>query len=172
MGVNEQETGQGKFVRRRVRADLVEATPGNGALGHWVLASPMLGFLAWLWVDIVHHFSPLDQRWLNIIIGLALFALLVVLPLGYLAHAFVLALPRIFQNAGWEVEPLEPVKPEETYMVQYRYQARRYAPRSWRRAWLRAGQGWVYLEIMAIFIGAIGMIPLYLSATEFGFGQY
>lgn len=172
MNVNEQETGKGKFVPRQVQANLIEATPGAGGLGHWVLASPMLGFLAWIWVDLVHHFSPLEQRWLNIPIGLALFALLVVLPFGYLAHALVLALPRLFQQAGWEVEPLEPIKPEEMYTVQYRYQARHYAPRSWRRAWLRAGQGWVYLEIMAIFVGAIGMIPLYFSATEFGFGRY
>jgi hypothetical protein len=142
-----------------------------GALGYWVLAAPMLGFLAWLWVDLVQLVSPLDQRWLTVGIGLLLFALLIVLPLGYLAHAFVLAWPRLFQNAGWEVQPLEPVKPEEMYMVHYRYQARHYAPRSWRRAWLRAAQGWVYLEILAIFVGAIGMIPLYFSAVEFGFGQ-
>lgn len=171
MSLQEQETGKTKFARRRVRADLIEATPGRGALGHWLLAGPMLGFLAWVWVDFVRALSPLAQLWLNVSVGLVLFALLIVLPLGYLAHAVVLAWPRLFQNAGWEVQPIEPVKPEEMYMVHYLYQERHYAPRNWGRAWLRAAQGWVYLEIMAIFVGAIGMIPLYFSALEFGFGR-
>lgn len=171
MSSPEQETGNPKFARRRVRADLIEATPGSGALGHWLLAGPMIGFLAWVWVDFVRALSPLAQLWLNVSVGLVLFALLIVLPLGYLAHAVVLAWPRLFQNAGWEVQPLEPVKPEEMYMVQYVYEDRHYARRSWGRAWLRAAQGWVYLEIMAIFVGAIGMIPLYFSALEFGFGR-
>lgn len=171
MSSQEEETAKGKFVRRRVRADLIEATPGARALGHWLLAGPMIGFLAWVWVDFVRALSPLPQSWINVIVGLVLFALLIVLPFGYLAHAFVLAWPRLFQNAGWEVQPLEPVKPEEMYMVQYLYEDRHYAGRSWGRAWLRAAQGWVYLEIMAIFVGAIGMIPLYFSALEFGFGR-
>jgi len=171
MSSSEQETSEAKFVRRRVQADLIEATPGAGALGHWLLAAPMIGFLAWLWIDLVHALSPLDQQWLNLLIGPALFALVIVLPFGYLAHAIVLAWPRLFQNAGWEVQPLEPVKPEEIYMVRYVYQARHRAAWSWGRAWLRAAQGWVYLEILAIFVGAIGMIPLYFSAVEFGFGQ-
>jgi hypothetical protein len=37
--------------------------------------------------------------------------------------------------------------------------------------WIRAAQGWVYLEIIAIFVGAIAMIPLFFSAVDFGFGQ-
>lgn len=171
MSSSEPETGKTKFIRRRVRADLIEATPGTGALGHWLLAGPLIGFLAWVWVDFVRALSPLSQPWLTISLGLVLFALLIVLPLGYIAHRFVLAWPRLFQNAGWEVQPLEPVKPEEMYMVHYLYEVRHYAPRSWGRAWLRAAQGWVYLEIMAIFVGAIGMIPLYFSALEFGFGR-
>jgi hypothetical protein len=36
---------------------------------------------------------------------------------------------------------------------------------------MRAAQGWVYLEIAAIFIGAIAVIPLFFSALDFGFGQ-
>ncbi|MBX3013166.1 MAG: hypothetical protein KF832_16730 [Caldilineaceae bacterium] len=172
MSTGEQETPETtKFVRRQVRADLIEATPGMGALGHWLLASPMLLFLAWGWVDLVHVMSPLAQRWLNLGIGIILFAILIVLPFGYLAHAFVAALPRLFQHAGWEIRPLEPLKPEEAYTVRYLYQARHPAPFSWRRAWLRAAQGWVYLEILTIFVGAIGMIPLYFSALEFGFGR-
>lgn len=171
MSSSEQERNQAKFIRRRVRADLIEATPGTGALGHWLLAGPLIGFLAWVWVDFVRALSPLPQPWLTISIGLVLFALLIILPFGYMAHAIVLAWPRLFQNAGWEVQPLEPVKPEEMYMVHYLYETRHYAPRSWGRAWLRAAQGWVYLEIMAIFAGAIGMIPLYFSAVEFGFGR-
>lgn len=171
MSTSERETDKTKFVRRRVQADLIEATPGTGALGQWLLASPMLLFLAWGWVDLVHALSPLPQRWLNVSLGLPLFALLIVLPFGYLAHVLVLAWPRLFQHAGWEIQPLEPVKPEEMYLVHYLYQARHRAQWSWQRAWIRAAQGWVYLEILAIFVGAIGMIPLYFSAMEFGFGQ-
>jgi hypothetical protein len=55
--------------------------------------------------------------------------------------------------------------------VHYRYQARHWAANRWSRAWLRAAQGWVYLEIIAILLGAIVMIPLFFSAVEFGFGQ-
>ena len=36
---------------------------------------------------------------------------------------------------------------------------------------MRAAQGWVYLEIAAIFIGAIAMIPIFFSVSEFGFGR-
>jgi hypothetical protein len=32
-------------------------------------------------------------------------------------------------------------------------------------------QGWVFIEMAAILIGAVVMLPLYLSALEFGFGQ-
>ena len=165
-------TSEEKFVRRQVRADLIEATPGTGALGHWLLASPLIIFLGWFWVDLVGQFIPFEQRWLTVPIAVVAFALLILLPFGYGAHALVSAIPRLFQHAGWEVQPLEPVKPEEAYIVQYRYEARHYAPRTWRRAWLRAAQGWVYLELLAIFVGAIGMIPLYFSAVEYGFGRY
>jgi len=165
-------TSEKKFVRRQVRADLIEATPGTGALGHWMLASPMVIFLAWFWVDLVSSLIPLTQRWLTVPLALVLFGLLILLPFGYAAHTAVSAWPRLFQHAGWEVQPLEPVKPAEAYTVHYLYQDRHYAPRTWQRIWLRAAQGWVYLEIMAIFAGAIGMIPLYFSAVEYGFGQY
>lgn len=164
-------TTETKFVRRKVRANLVEATPGLGGLGHWILASPLLGFLAWLWVDIFRLFSPLHLLWLEAFLGLLLFTLLFVLPLGYGAHRLVLALPRIFQHAGWDVEPLEPVTTAEQYMVQYLYQDRRWAPGSWPRTWLRAAQGWVYLEIATILGGSIGMVLLFFSAVEYGFGR-
>src|SRR5436190_23837575 len=111
--MNNSET---KLIRREVRADLVESTPGSNALGHWLLASPCLIFLAWLWIDL---FRPLPWYWVNIVLGLILYAIIIVLPLGYLAHQFVLALPRLFHNAGWDVEPLEPVKLAEQYLVRY-----------------------------------------------------
>jgi hypothetical protein len=171
MNTSDREKGETKFVRRRVQADLVEATPDAGAVGHWLLAAPLILFLAWFWVDLAQAINPSAPRWLTLGIGLLLFVVAIVLPFGYLAHAFVLAWPRLFQHAGWDVEPLEPVKPAEMYTVHYLYQARHRAPWSWRRAWLRAAQGWVYLEILAIFVGAIGMIPLYFSAVEFGFGR-
>ncbi len=160
-----------KFVRRAVPADLLEATPGRGALGHWVLASPILIYLAWIWVDLFALFSPLPWYWVNALLGLIVYALLIVLPLGYLAHRCVMALPRLFQNTGWDIEPLEPVNLAEQYMVRYRYQKRHWAANSWPRAWMRAAQGWVYLEIVAIFIGALAVIPIFFSVTEFGFGR-
>jgi hypothetical protein len=162
---------EAKFVRREVPADLIEATPGGSAIGHWLLAAPILLFLGWFWVDFVHLISPLPQYGLNALIGTALYLFLIVLPLGYLAHRLVLSLPRLFHNAGWDIQPLAPVNPAEQYLVRYRYQARHWAENNWQRAWLRAAQGWVYLEIAAILVGAVVMIPLYFSAVEFGFGQ-
>jgi hypothetical protein len=160
-----------KFARRTVLADLIEATPPAGALGYWLLASPLLGFLGWLWIDLFRLISPLPWYWLNVLLGVILYIAVIVLPFGYLAHLCVLALPRLFHHAGWEVQPLEPVASAEQYMVRYAYKARHRAANSWRRTWLRAAQGWVYLEIAAIFVGAIGMILLFFSAVEFGFGQ-
>lgn len=162
---------EAKFVRREVAADLVEATPGNGGLGNWILAAPLLLYLAWVWVDLFRLFSPLPWYWLNVFLGLIVYAFAIVLPLGVLAHRGVLLLPRLFQNAGWDVEPLEAVKPAEIYSVRYRCHARHWAANNWGRAWLRAAQGWVFLEITVILLGAILMIPLFFSATEFGFGR-
>jgi hypothetical protein len=162
---------QSNRVRRVVPADLIESTPSSGGVGQWVLASPLLLFLAWLWVDAVQAVSPLSSFWLNALFGLPIFAVLIVLPLGYVTHRGVLGLPWLFHNAGWDVAPLEPVPLAEQYLVRYRYQARHWAATNWRRAWLRAGQGWVFLEIAVILVGAVAMIPLYFSAVELGFGQ-
>jgi hypothetical protein len=165
-------TTESGSVRRVVPADLVEATPGAGGVGHWLLASPLLLFLAWLWVDLFHHFvGPTGIYWLNALVGIVVFTLVVVLPLGNLAHRVVLSLPRLFHNAGWDLQPLEPVASAEQYLVRYRYQARHWAPADWRRVVLRAAQGWVFLEMATILVGAVLMIPLYFSAREFGFGQ-
>ncbi|MFN8489151.1 MAG: hypothetical protein U0350_16310 [Caldilineaceae bacterium] len=161
---------EAKFVHREVPADLIESTPGIGGIGYWLLASPWLIFLAWLWVDLVHLFSPLPY-WPDVVIGLILFVLVIVLPFGVLAHRLVLSFPRLFHNAGWDLEPLEAVKLAEQYLVRYRYQQRHWASNSWRRTWLRAAQGWVFLEIAAILIGAVAMIPLFFSVSEFGFGR-
>jgi hypothetical protein len=160
-----------KVSLREVPADLVEATPGSGALGQWLLASPLLIFLAWLWIDLFAHFSPLPWYWVDALLALPLFALMVVLPLGVLAHAVVTAAPGLFQRAGWEVQPLESVTEREQYLVRYVPQRRHRAPTSWRRLWLRAAQGWVYWEICLIFAGAIAAVPLFFSAVDFGFGR-
>lgn len=162
---------EAKFTRRAVPANLIEATPPAGGVGYWLLASPLLLFLAWLWIDLFRLVVGWSNYTLSAMVGLVLYALLIVLPLGYLAHRLVLLLPRLFQHAGWDIEPLEPVKPAELYLVQYRFQARQWAPGGWPRAWLRAAQGWVFLEIAAILVGAIAMIPLFFSAAEFGFGR-
>jgi hypothetical protein len=165
-------TTETKLVRRVVPADLLETTPGAGGIGFWLLASPLLLFLAWLWADLFHLFvGPTTNYWLNALLALVLFVPIVVLPLGYGMHRLVLSLPALFHSAGWDVSPLEPVAPAEQYLVRYRFQARHWAPTDWSRLWLRTAQGWVYLEIATILAGAIVMIPLYFSAREFGFGQ-
>lgn len=159
------------IVRPEVTVDLIETTPSGNALGHWLLASPLLLFLGWLWTDFFHLISPLPYYGVNLVSGALLYLCLIVLPFGYLAHRLVLSLPRLFNQAGWDVQPLTTVRPEEQYLVRYRYQTRQWAENSWRRAWLRAAQGWVFLEIAAILVGAVAMIPLYFSAVEFGFGR-
>jgi len=155
--------------RRQVLADLIEATPSP--LGQWLLASPLLGFVLWAWVDLFAHYSPLPWYWLDALLGTLLFLAVVVLPFGWLAHRLVTAVPRLFQQAGWDVQPLEPVREQELYLVRYRFQARHRAQHSWSRQWLRAAQGWVYIEIAAILLGGILVIPLFFSAVDFGFGR-
>jgi hypothetical protein len=158
-------------ARREVAADLVEMTPGANGLLHWLLASPILLFIAWGWVDLFAHYSPLPAYWLDALVGMVVMAVAFVLPLGYGAFRFVTSFPRLFQHAGWDVQPLERVSEAEMHLVRYRFRNRQRAAPGWRRAWLRAAQGWVYIEIAAIFVGAVLMIPLFFSATEFGFGQ-
>lgn len=157
-------------VRREVPADLVETTPGALGLGHWLLASPVILFVAWLWEDIFAYYSPLPGL-LDWLVGAVLFFALVVLPAGLLAHLLVTSLPRLFSHAGWDIQPLEAVSAAEQYTVRYRFQAQHRAGWSWSRLLMRAGQGWVYIEIAAIFVGFIIMIPLYFSAVDFGFGR-
>lgn len=160
-----------KPKRRVVPADLIETTPDAGAAFHWALAAPLLLFLAWIWVDVFTHYSPVRPFWLDVGLAALAYAVVFVLPLGVAAHRAVTAAPRLFQHAGWDLRPLEPVASEEQYLVRYTYRERRRAPGSWRRWLMRAAQGWVYLEIATIFTGAVLMIPLFFSATEFGFGR-
>ncbi len=160
-----------KLRRRKVPALLIEATPERGGLGHWLLASPMILYIAWFWLDIFAYYSPIPWRWLDWVLGAVIYVLLFVLPSGYLAHWLVTSLPRLFQHAGWDVLPLEPVEPSEAYLVRYTYQGRERASLDRRRFLLRAAQGWVYLEIAILFAAAVAMIPLFFSAVEFGFGQ-
>lgn len=158
-------------VRREVPADLVEALPENGGLFHWVLASPILLFLLWVWIDIFAHFSPVASYWFDALLAMLIFVLLFVLPLGVGAFYLVTSLPRLFSHAGWDLQPLETVREAEQYMVRYRFANRHRAPHGWGRAWVRAAQGWVYIEIAAILIGAVVMVPIFFSVTDFGFGQ-
>jgi hypothetical protein len=137
----------------------------------WVLASPLLLFILWVWVDLFAHFSPIPWYWVDVAIGAALFAAIIVLPLGWLGHRLVTSAPRLFQHAGWDIQPLEPVREQEIYLVRYRYQGRRRASNTWRQQWLRAAQGWVYIEIATILLGGILIIPLFFSAVDFGFGR-
>lgn len=172
-GKSEQEEQEKQPVtRRRVKANLIEATPPSGAIGHWILASPLIVFLGWLWVDLFIFFSPIPWYWLDVIAAVAAFLYLAILPLGYVAHFLITSLPRLFQHSGWDVEPIEPVRREEMYMVRYDYQDRMRAKLTWHRAWVRAAQGWVYLEIVVIFLTALLIIPVFFSVTDFGFGQF
>jgi hypothetical protein len=164
-------SGAAKIERRQVPANLVEATPGNNGLSQWLLASPLLLLLGWTWLDLFVHFSPLPWFWVDALLGMAVYALLIVLPLGWLAHRFVTTFPRLFQKAGWDVQPLEPVREAEQYMVHYVPQQRQRAAHTWARAWLRAAQGWVYLEIAAILGAGLFLVPLFFSALDAGFGQ-
>lgn len=157
--------------RRRVDADLIEATPDLGGLLLWVLASPLIAFLAWLWTDLARLIAPTEQAWLNVVLGLAIFLVLIVPPLGYAAFYAVTALPRLFRHAGWDLQPREPVREAEMYTVHYVYRDRHRARFSPARFFMRAAQGWVFIEIATILVGAILMIPLFFSATEFGFGR-
>lgn len=155
--------------RRIVSADFIEATPG--AAGQWVLASPFLVFAGWLFVDLFAALANIPWRWVEVVVAVTVYLCLVVLPLGVLAHRIVTSLPRIFQHAGWDVAPLEPVSEAEQYSVRYRHKELKRAPFTWSRTWLRAAQGWVYIEIFAILGGAIALIPIFISASEFGFGR-
>ena len=67
-------------------------------------------------------------------------------------------MPWLFQNAGWDVQPLEPVREAEQYVVRYQIRQRHRAPTNWSRTWLRVGQGWVYIEIFVILAGGVLMI--------------
>ena len=160
-----------KIERRRVQANLIEATPSAGGLWHWILASPILIFLLWSWISLFSLLNVIVWPATNIILGSITFTVVIVLPLGYLAHRIITAMPRLFQNAGWEVYPLEAVREAEKYSVRYDVQERQRATTNWQRIWLRVAQGWVFLEIAAIFAGAILMIPLFFSAVQFGFGR-
>jgi hypothetical protein len=160
-----------KIERRAVAADLVEATPAANGIGYWILASPLIIFAGWVWVDLFAHYSPIPWYWLDLLLALAAYLMLIILPFGWLVHRLITSSPRLFQKAGWDVQPLEPIREQERYLVDYKIRERHRAPSSWSRTWLRAAQGWVYIEIIVILAGGVLMIPLFFSATEFGFGR-
>ena len=159
-----------KQMRREVLALLVEATPTANGWGYWILAAPMILFLGWLWVDLFIVFSPIPSEPLDMLFGMLAYILFILLPFGYGAHRFVTSFPRVFQQVGWDIQPMEPVRPAEQYMIKYIYTECQRAATDRRRVWLRVAQGWVYLEIAAIFIGFVAMVPLFFSAVEFGVG--
>lgn len=169
--MTEENSEAPKLAYREVAADLVETIPDNGGLLHWVLASPVLLFFAWVWVDLFAHFSPLASYWLDVVLGLIVYVAVIVLPLGVAAFWVVSSVPRLFGHAGWDVQPLEAVRESELHMVRWRYMSRRRANTNWGQAWTRAAQGWVYLEIAVILVGAIVMIPVFFSVSDFGFGK-
>ena len=154
-----------------MRAHLVEATPGAGGWGHWVLSAPAIFFIGWFWLDLFRILSPFQTRSIDVLLGALAYVVLILLPFGYGAHRFVTSFPGVFQQAGWTVQPLEPVRPEEQHTVRYICTSRERAETDGRRILLRVAQGWVYLEIGAILVGAVVMVPLFFSAVEFGFGR-
>ena len=165
------DVGPKEKERRKVRAHLVEATPGGGGWGHWVLSAPAIIFLGWLWLDLFGILRPFQSRPADLLLGALVYVVIILLPLGYGAHRFVTSFPGIFQQAGWTVQPLEPVKPEEQHIVRYICASKERAETDVKRILLRVAQGWVYLEIGAILVGAVAMVPLFFSAVEFGFGR-
>ena len=108
-----------KQGRREVQARLVEATPRANGWGYWVLSAPTVVFLGWLWVDLFALFGPILWRPLDLLLGALAYVFLIVLPCGYGAHRFVTSFPRVFQQAGWRVQPCEPLRPAEQYAVRY-----------------------------------------------------
>lgn len=158
-----------KLERRQVPAKLIEATPN--AAGQWLLAGPLIVFIGWIFLDLFAYVSPIPWRWFDMILGTFVFLGVIVLPFGLAAHRLVTSFPRLFQNAGWDVEPLEAVTYAEIYTVRYIPKESERAGRTWKRMWLRAAQGWVYLEITAILIGFVALGPLYFSALDMGFGK-
>jgi hypothetical protein len=131
----------------------------------------MLLFGAWLWVDLFTHYSPIPFYWLDAALGIVLYIAAIVLPLGLAAFAAVTAFPRLFSHAGWDVQPLEQVKEADAPRLRYSFRQRHRAATTWPRLWGRAAQGWVYLEIAAILLGGVLMVPIFFSAAEFGFGR-
>ncbi len=160
-----------KQARREVQARLVETTPRANGWEYWILAAPTILFFGWLWVDLFGLFSPIPWQPLELLLGALAYILLILLPFGYGAHRLVTSFPRVFQQAGWTVRPLEPIRPAEWYAVKYVFTAQERAVTDRRRIWLRVAQGWVYLEVGAILIGSMAMVPLFFSAIEFGFGR-
>ena len=160
-----------RMGRRKVKAHLIEATPDSGGWGHWVLSAPAICFSGWLWLDLFRAISPIESPPVDLLLGTFAFVFLILLPFGYGAHRFVTSFPGVFQQAGWTVQPLEPVKPEEQHTVKYVSSTKERAATDGRRILLRVAQGWVYLEIGAILVGAVAMVPLFFSAVEFGFGR-
>lgn len=167
----DQPSPSPRTVRRTVPADLYETTPDAHGTWHWLLASPMLLFLAWIWVDLFAHYSPLSLFAVDAVLAALVFLAVIVLPLGLLAFWVVSAFPRLFGHAGWDVHPLEAVSAAEAPLVRFRYRERHRAQITWPRVIARAGQGWVYLEILAILVGGVLMAPVFFSASEFGFGR-
>ena len=160
-----------KRVRRTVQARLVEATPRANGWGHWILSAPTITFLGWLWVDLFALITPIQSRAIEIVLAALVYVLLIILPFGYGAHRLVTSFPRLFQQAGWSVHSLEPLRPAEQYKVKYVFVAWERADTDGRRIWLRIAQGWVYLEIGVVLVGVVAMVPLFFSAVEFGFGR-
>jgi hypothetical protein len=160
-----------RVTRRTVPADLYETTPDAVGIWHWVLASPMLLFLGWVWIDLFAHYSPIPVFAVDAALAVVTYVLVIVLPFGIAAFWLVSAFPRVFGHAGWDVHPLEEVSASEAPLVRYRYRQRHRAPATWPRLIARAGQGWVYLEITTILAGGVLMVPVFFSATEFGFGR-
>lgn len=131
----------------------------------------MIAFIGWVFLDLFVHYSPIPWRWLDLILGIIVYLFAILLPFGVVAHRLITSFPRIFQHAGWDVEPLEPVTPAEMYSVRYVEKEKERSPDSWQRFWIRAAQGWVYLEIAAIILGFVALGPLFFSALDMGFGR-
>ena len=160
-----------KRERRQVKARLVEMTPGANGWGYWILSAPTVIFLGWLWVDLFAFVTSIPSRPLDLLLGALVYIVCIILPFGYGAHRLITTFPRLFQQAGWTVHPLEPLRPAEQYTTKYVFVSQERAATDIGRILLRVAQGWVYLEITIVLVGAVVMVPLFFSAVEFGFGR-
>ncbi|MEZ4637606.1 MAG: hypothetical protein R2856_22075 [Caldilineaceae bacterium] len=70
--------------RKEIPALLIEATPAANGLFNWILASPMILFVGWFWVDLFAFFDPIPWYWLDAVIAVLVYIFPILLPFASL----------------------------------------------------------------------------------------